>query len=184
MLNIGVCNSSISCFVLKWAMSRIARLLSHHSFGAENSLERQKNLLIKRVSRGLSAPSRFPPRFDIKLSRSWQVRVWNYRPNNKKYENNKLSKISPTTFLFHFGFRIQNEKVRLAWQPRRTWHSPFKILRFVWYVNDLTGDVTLHNDLLKDRGIFEWSKYTTHNFACRGVHTWKCIVSSDFDKYS
>ena len=58
-----------------------------------------------------------------------------------QYENNKLSKISPTTFLFDFGFRIQNEKVRLAWQMRWTWHSPFKILRFVWYVNDLTGDV-------------------------------------------
>ena len=154
MLKIGVYNSSISCFVLKWAMSRIARLLSHHSFVAKNSLERQKTLLVKRVNRGLPAPYRFPPRFDIKLSRSWQVRVWNYRPNNKKYENNKLSKISSTSFLFDFGFRIQNEKVRLAWQTRWTWHSPFKILRFVWYVNYLTGDVTLHNDLLKDRRSF------------------------------
>ena len=65
------------------AMSRIARLLSHHSFGAKNSLERQKTLLIKRVNLGLPAPSRFPPKFDIKLSWSWQVRVRNYRPNNK-----------------------------------------------------------------------------------------------------
>ena len=36
--------------------------------GAKNSLERHKSLLIKRVNRGLQAPSRFPPRFNIKLS--------------------------------------------------------------------------------------------------------------------
>ena len=45
---------------LKGAMSRIARLLSHYSFGAKNSLKSQKKLLIKRVNRGLLAPSRFP----------------------------------------------------------------------------------------------------------------------------
>ena len=38
-------------------------LIWHYSL-----LERQKTLLIKRVNRGLPAPSRFPPRFDIKLS--------------------------------------------------------------------------------------------------------------------
>ena len=54
------------------AMSRIARLLSHHSFGAKNSLKRKKNLLIKRVNPGLPALSRFPPRFDIKLLSNWQ----------------------------------------------------------------------------------------------------------------
>ena len=42
---------------LKGAMSRIARLLSYHSFGAKNSLERQKPLLIKRVNIGYSWPS-------------------------------------------------------------------------------------------------------------------------------
>ena len=52
----------------KGVMSRMAPLLSHHSSGAKHSLERQKKLLIKRVNRGLPAPSRFPPRFDIKLS--------------------------------------------------------------------------------------------------------------------
>ena len=51
-------------------MSRIARLLSHHPLGAKDLLERQKNVLIKRVNRGLPAPSRFPPRFDIKMSSS------------------------------------------------------------------------------------------------------------------
>ena len=50
------------------AMLRIARLLSHYSFGGKNSLERQKTLLIKRVNGGLLAPCRFPPRFDIKFS--------------------------------------------------------------------------------------------------------------------
>ena len=69
---------------LKGAMSQIARLLSHHSFGAKNSLERQKNILIKRLNRGLPAPCRFSPRFDIKLSWSWRVRVRNYRPDNKE----------------------------------------------------------------------------------------------------
>ena len=53
---------------IKGAMSRIARLLSDHSFGVKHSFERQKNVLIKRVNRGLPAPSRFPPRFDIKFS--------------------------------------------------------------------------------------------------------------------
>ena len=96
-------------------MLRIARLLSHHSFGAKNSIERQQNILIKRVNGALPAPSRFPPIFGIKLSSNWQVRVQNYRPHNKKYENNKLSKISSTTFLFDFGFRIQIQEVRLAW---------------------------------------------------------------------
>ena len=69
---------------LKGAMSRIARLLSHHSSGAKYSLVRQKYLLIKRVNRGLPAPCRFPPRFDMKLSSSWEVRVRNYRPDNKE----------------------------------------------------------------------------------------------------
>ena len=32
-----------------------------------------------------------------------------------QYENNKLSNISSTSFLFDFGFGIQNQKVRLAW---------------------------------------------------------------------
>ena len=51
-------------------MSRIARLLGHHSFDAKNSLERLKNLLIKRVNYGLPAPSRFSQLLDIKLSSS------------------------------------------------------------------------------------------------------------------
>ena len=34
---------------------------------------------------------------------------------SSQYENNKLSKISSTSFLFDFGFRIQNQKVRLVW---------------------------------------------------------------------
>ena len=53
-------------------MSRIARLLGHHSFGAKNSLERQKKLLIKRVNGGpptLCRPNNKQP-------------IRNYRPNN------------------------------------------------------------------------------------------------------
>ena len=84
-----------------------------------------KNLLIKRVNHGLPAPCRFPPRFDIKLSSSWQVRVRNYRPNNKE----PIRKRQIVQHLFHhvslwFRIRIQNQKLRLAWQPRRSWHNP------------------------------------------------------------
>ena len=92
-------------------MLRIAGLLSHHSFGVKNSIECQKNLLIKSVKRSLPALSRFPPRLDFKLSSSWQVQVQNYRPNNG---DNNLSNISSTSVLFDFGFQIQNKKVRLA----------------------------------------------------------------------
>ena len=56
-------------------MSRIARLLGHHSFVAKtDSLERQKKLLIKRVNGGpptLCRPNNKQP-------------IRNYRPNNKQ----------------------------------------------------------------------------------------------------
>ena len=56
--------------LIKGAMSRIARLPRHHSFGAKHSLERQKTLLSKRVNRGFPVLSRLPPRLDVKLSSS------------------------------------------------------------------------------------------------------------------
>ena len=55
-----------------------SRLLRYHSFGAKNSLQRQKNLLVKRINRGLTALSRFSPQLAIKF------RLRNYRPNNKQ----------------------------------------------------------------------------------------------------
>ena len=75
----------------------------------------EKNLLIKRVNAGLPAPSR--PRQYL-ASNSHEADELEFEiifPNNKKYENNKLSKISSTSFLFDFGFRIQIQNVRLAW---------------------------------------------------------------------
>ena len=58
-------------------MSRIARLPSHHSFGATSSLKRQKNLLIKRVytvwlirSSSYSLSTTIRHQIDIKLTNS------------------------------------------------------------------------------------------------------------------
>ena len=100
---------------LKGGMTRIARLFSHHSFGAKNSLERQRILLIKRLNRGfqllvvshkdLTSNCHQADKFEFEII---------VPTTRSQYENNKLSKISSTSFLFDFGFRIQNEKGRLA----------------------------------------------------------------------
>ena len=91
------------------AMSRIARLLSHHSFGAKNALERHKNPLNQTCKSWPSSSFSFPPKFDIKLSSSWQVRVRNYRPNNMEPKR----KQQIVWYLFHLvslWFRIPNPK--------------------------------------------------------------------------
>ena len=74
-------NKQVKTF--KGAMSRIVRLLVHHSFGAKSSLERQ-NVLNQAYKSWPPSSFSFPPQLDINLSSNWQVRVRNYRPNNKK----------------------------------------------------------------------------------------------------
>ena len=95
----------------KGAMPRTARLLGHYSFGAKISLERQKNLLIKRVNRGLPVPSRFHQDLTSNCHQADKFEFEIIVPTTRS-QHNKMSKISSTWFLFDFGF--QNQKVRLA----------------------------------------------------------------------
>ena len=131
MLNIGVCNSSISCFVLKGAMSRIARLLSHHSnwrYKFARASKKPLNEACKSWDFQLLVVSPQDLTSNCHEADEFQFEII-VPTTRSQYENDKLSKISSTSFHFDFGFRIQSKKVRLAWRPRRTWHSPFKICK-------------------------------------------------------
>ena len=77
--------------LLKEAMSQIAALLGHHSFGDKNSLERQKNLLIKRVNRGLPAPNKYiPHQIVIKLTSSSSKLSSHQQATNTKTTNSLI----------------------------------------------------------------------------------------------
>ena len=87
---------------VKGAISRITRLLSHDTFGAKNSLERQKNLLIKRNTYRVivaflssSFPTKIKRQIVIKLTSSSSKLSPEQQAANTK--NNKLSNISSTS---------------------------------------------------------------------------------------
>ena len=108
--NVDQLTASVKFECLKGLCHELRGYSAITHFGAKNSLERQE-------SRGLPAPSRFPPRLDIKFGHQadkFQFEVIVPTTSNQ-FENNKLSNVFSTSFLFDFGFRIQNQKVRLAW---------------------------------------------------------------------
>ena len=98
-------------------------VITHLALKIRSSVK--KPLLIKHVNIGYSWPSSsfsFPTlirdKILIKLTSSISKLSSQQGANNTKTTN--YHDISSTSFLFDFGFRIQNQKVRLAWQPRRS----------------------------------------------------------------
>ena len=68
---------------------------------------------LQRVNRGLPSSFSFPTNICPQADKfEFEIIV---PTTSNQYENNKLSNISSTSFLFDFGFRIQNQKVHLAW---------------------------------------------------------------------
>ena len=95
---------------LKGDISRMARPLSHHSSGTKNLLERQKTPLNQAYNSDVASSSfSFPTtiRHQILIKIIIEIIV---PTTSNQYENNKLMNISSASFLFDFGFQIQDEQ--------------------------------------------------------------------------
>ena len=79
-------------------MSRITRLLSHHSFGVKNLLERKKNLLMQTCkpwpSSSFSSPTTIKHQFVIKLTSSSSLLLSEQQTTNTKTTDYLIS-LSP-----------------------------------------------------------------------------------------